>query len=361
MEINLNIQEFIHRKTPKDKTFVVAGPCSVESEEQIKRTAMELAECDVQVLRGGIWKPRTRPGSFQGVETQGLTWLRNAGLAANLPITCEVATPEHVEECLEHYIDILWIGARTTVNPFAVQAIADALKGVDIPVMIKNPINPDIELWIGAFERLNKAGIKKLVAIHRGFSSYRKSEFRNTPNWRIPIELKRRVKNLPIICDPSHICGNVELLQPVAQEAMDLLFDGLMIEVHENPIVALSDAKQQITPKQLGDLLDTLKIKTPEVSNKETINKIKELRKEIDDVDSNIIQLLAKRMGISNQIGEYKRSSNVSSFQPGRWEEIIESRVKDGVNKNLGEEFVLRVYQMIHEESIRQQEESLSK
>jgi chorismate mutase len=357
MEINLNIQEFIHRKTPENRTFVIAGPCSVESEEQVMRTAVGLSECNVQVLRGGIWKPRTRPGSFQGVETQGLSWLKNAGLAANLPVTCEVANPEHVEECLEHFIDILWIGARTSVNPFAVQAIADSLKGVDIPVMIKNPINPDIELWIGAFERLNKAGITKLVAIHRGFSSYRKSEYRNTPNWRIPIELKRRVKNLPIICDPSHICGNVELLQSVAQEAMDLLFDGLMIEVHENPKVALSDAKQQITPKQLVTLLDSLKMKSPEADNQEVINKIQDLRKEIDDVDTTIIQLLAKRMGISNEIGTYKRSSNISSFQPSRWEEIIKSRIKAGVEKNLGEEFILRVYQMIHEESIRQQEE----
>ena len=241
------------------KKFLVAGPCSVESEEQMLRTAVQLSAYDVTVIRGGIWKPRTRPGSFEGIGMRGLKWLRQAGNAAGLPVATEAAKPTHVEECLKAGIDALWIGARTTTNPFAVQEIADALRGVDIPVMIKNPMNPDIELWIGAIERINKAGITKIMAVHRGFSTYGENLYRNQPIWRIPIELRRRLPHLPLICDPSHICGKQRYIMAVAQQAMDFLFDGLMIEVHCAPRSALSDPRQQMTPAQYGRLISKLR------------------------------------------------------------------------------------------------------
>ncbi len=355
MNIDISLEKLTTK--PIQKTFLIAGPCSVESEEQIMQTALGLADCGVNVLRGGVWKPRTRPGSFEGVGVEALPWIKNAGKEANLPVAVEVANPEHVEECLKHDIDILWIGARTTTNPFSVQILADSLKGVDIPVMIKNPISPDVELWIGAFERLNNAGITKLIGIHRGFASHRKTAYRNVPNWRIPIELKRRIEGITVICDPSHICGNVELLQSVAQEAMDLLFNGLMIEVHNDPGSALSDAKQQITPQSYRTMIEKLKVKKPFSDDKEFFQHLGDLRKEIDGVDNNLINLLAQRMHLSRQIGTVKRNLDVSNFQPDRWDEIVKSRTKAGVDKNLSEEFVLRIYQYIHEESIRQQED----
>jgi chorismate mutase len=249
---------------PIKHAFYIAGPCSAESEDQLMQTALALKGQGIIAMRGGIWKPRTRPGTFEGVGAVGLKWLKDAGNAANLPVTTEVAVPEHVEQCLKHGIDILWIGARTTSNPFAVQSLADALKGVDVPVLVKNPINPDIELWDGAVERLAQAGIKKLGVIHRGFSTYEKTVFRNQPIWRIPIEMRRRRPGIPMLCDPSHICGNTELLFSVAQNAMDLLFDGLMIEAHINPPAALSDAKQQVTPDEYHRLISKLKIKKNE-------------------------------------------------------------------------------------------------
>jgi chorismate mutase len=249
-------------KVPLRNRFFVAGPCSVESEDQILTTALQLATHEVTVIRGGVWKPRTRPGSFEGVGTKGLQWLKNAGKAVGLPVTTEAARPSHVEECLKVGIDILWIGARTTTDPFAVQDIADALRGVNIPVMIKNPMNPDLELWIGAIERIDKAGTTKIVAVHRGFSTYRKNLYRNEPLWRIPIDLRRRIPHLPLICDPSHICGNRRYIMAVSQEAMDLFFDGLMIEVHCAPSTALSDAKQQLTPAQYGRTIGNLQYAT---------------------------------------------------------------------------------------------------
>lgn len=356
MNLNVNIKKLCNEKHPYDKTFLVAGPCSVESEEQIVKTAIELAKNDVNVLRGGVWKPRTRPGSFEGIGREALSWMKTAGKEANLPVSTEVATPEHVEEALKHGFDILWIGARTSTNPFSVQAIADALKGVDIPVMVKNPISPDIELWIGAMERLNQAGITQIIALHRGFASHRKTAYRNVPDWRIPIELKRRFPNLPIMTDPSHICGKVELLQSLSQEAMDLLFDGLMLEVHINPSVALSDAKQQLTPSEYGSLIQNLAIKKTNVDNDEILQHIENLRNDIDIVDNKVIELFSKRMHLSRQIGTYKRSNDVANFQPERWDEIIKSRTTLGVDKNLSENFILRIYQYIHEESLRHQE-----
>lgn len=353
MESNLKIRELLKG----NKTFLIAGPCSVESEEQITQTVKGLANYEVNVIRGGVWKPRTRPGSFEGIGVDGLKWLKNAGLEANIPVTVEVAIPEHIEQCLKHEIDILWIGARTTTNPFSVQILAESLKGVDIPVMVKNPMSPDIDLWIGAFERLYNAGITKLMAIHRGFSSHKKTAYRNAPNWRIPIEFRRTIKNIPIICDPSHICGDTNLLQSISQEAMDLLFDGLMIEVHSNPEEALSDAKQQITPEKYGELVQKLRVKKPYTDDKDFFNYISEIRKEIDGVDNKIIDLLAKRMNLSRQIGTFKKGADVSHYQPDRWNEIIKSRTKTGAEKKLSEDFVYRIYQYIHEESIRQQED----
>jgi chorismate mutase len=339
--------------------FFIAGPCSVESEEQIHLVARELARLPIRVLRGGVWKPRTRPGGFQGLGAQGLGWLRDAGRATGLPVATEVASPEHVETCLKKQIDILWIGARTTVNPFSMQAIADALKGVDVPVMVKNPLNPDLELWIGALERLNRAGVKKLAAIHRGFSSYRKTQYRKIPNWAIPLELRRRIPSLPLICDPSHICGNTRLLLSVAQEAMDLLFDGLMLEVHPNPLKALSDAKQQLTPVQLKKLLSRLKFKKAASDNHEIARKIGYLRHEIDEIDDHIIDLLAQRMHVSRELGVCKSKYDISTFQPQRWGEIVKTRVAAGAKKELSEDFVTGVYEHIHEESIRHQETAM--
>ncbi len=356
MKIDLNIEKLSDWATPITGTFLIAGPCSAESEEQLMRTAQGLAKYSVNAIRAGIWKPRTRPGSFEGVGVKGLRWLKEAGGTVGIPVAVEVANPGHVEECLKHGIDILWIGARTSANPFSVQAIAEALKGVKIPVLVKNPISPDVELWIGAIERLHRAGLRSLAAIHRGFCTFREDAYRNTPLWRIAIELKRRVPGLPIICDPSHICGKKELLLSVAQKAMDLLYDGLMIEAHIDPKSALSDAKQQITPDELGDLISRLKPKTASTDSEELRIQISYLRKEIDDIDQQIINLLGKRMEISKQLGEYKKRNDIALFQPDRWREIVETRTKAGIANNLPEDLILKIYQYIHEESIRAQE-----
>lgn len=357
---DIAVNKFSEWGFPIKNAFYIAGPCSAESEEQLMQTALALKNYEVNVMRAGIWKPRTRPGSFEGVGRAGLKWLKNAGKAVHLPVTTEVATPKHVEECLKHNIDILWIGARTTSNPFAVQDIADALQGTDVPVLVKNPINPDIELWHGAVERLVQAGVKKIGVIHRGFSTYEKTAFRNQPIWRIPIEMKRRNPQLPMLCDPSHICGNTELLLAVAQSAMDLLFDGLMIEVHINPPAALSDAQQQLTPEEYGHLLERLKIKKASSESVDFLENINTLRQEIDKIDRQILDLLAMRMDNARKIAFHKMKNNIAILQPTRWEEIIKSRVKEGVEKKLAEDFVTRLYQFIHEESIRQQEQVVS-
>jgi chorismate mutase len=345
---------------PVRNAFYIAGPCSAESEEQVMATAVKLKNCEVNVMRAGIWKPRTRPGSFEGVGAKGLKWLKNASKVVNLPVTTEVATPEHVEACLRYEIDILWIGARTTSNPFAVQAIADVLQGVDIPVLVKNPINPDIELWHGAIERLEQAGIKKIGTIHRGFSTYEKTVFRNQPIWRIPIEMKRRNPGLPMLCDPSHICGNTELLYSVSQNAMNLLFDGLMIEVHIDPPSALSDAKQQLTPEEYESLTRRLKIKSVSSESPDYQEKVNGIRREIDRIDFEILELIGRRMENSKQIALHKMKNNIAIFQPSRWDEIIKTRLAEGREKHLSEDFVTRLYQFIHEESLRLQEQVLN-
>lgn len=341
---------------PYEGIFIVSGPCSAESEEQVLETALAISRHPVNLLRAGVWKPRTRPGSFEGVGTPGLKWLKEAGRVVGLPVGVEAATPAHVEECLKHGIDVLWIGARTTANPFAVQEIADALQGVDIPVLVKNPVSPDLGLWMGAIERIHGAGITRLGAIHRGFCSFEERVYRNKPDWWIPIELKRKCPQLPMICDPSHICGKVELLQMVARKAISLLFDGLMIESHINPRVAWSDAEQQVTPDDLGRLLGSLTRKSVSTDDPEYLQRIAHLRKEIDAIDEQIMELLIQRMKVSSEMGRIKKRNNISILQPERWRKTLANRLESGKLSGLPEEFVSIIYQCIHEESIRWQD-----
>jgi chorismate mutase len=334
------------------KTFVVAGPCSVESEEQIHKTAEALSAHQIPVLRGGIWKPRTRPGTFTGIGTEGIQWLSDAAKSHGMKSAVEVANAKHVEDCLKAGIDIFWIGARSTVSPFVVQEIADALKGTNIPVMVKNPINPDIELWIGAIERIYNAGITKIAAIHRGFSQYEKNTYRNIPNWNIPLELKRLLPNLPILCDPSHICGSIDLIPHVSQKAMDLNFDGLMIESHFDPANALSDKDQQLSPAMLSNLIEHLIIRNTDSENSEFKDQLLRLRKAIDKIDYEVLELLASRSKLVHEIGLYKKDNNITIFQPERWAEIVETRKKYGAEIHLSEELILDLVKLIHRESI---------
>lgn len=356
MDIRLDIVGLSEWGIPYEGVFIVSGPCSAESPEQLTETAAGIAKHPVSVMRAGIWKPRTRPGSFEGVGVRGLSWLKEAGSKVGLPVMVEVATPMHVEECLRHGIDLLWIGARTTTNPFAVQEIADALRGIDIPVMVKNPMSPDLGLWIGALERVNQAGITRLAAIHRGFCSFNEKIYRNKPEWWIPIELRRKIPNLPMICDPSHICGRTDLLPGIIRKAMDLLFDGLMIECHINPKAALSDAEQQVTPEELGILLDRLNVKKVSTDDPQYLRNIAHLRSMIDEVDEQIMELLMQRMKISTEIGRLKKRNNIAILQPGRWEKMLRDRTESAKVKGLSEDFILRLYQSIHEESILCQE-----
>lgn len=344
------------------RPVIISGPCSAETEEQVIQTARELAALGrVSLLRAGIWKPRTRPNSFEGVGSVGLAWLKRAGIETGMPVTTEVANAEHVEQCLKAGIDVLWVGARTTANPFSVQEIADSLKGVDIPVMVKNPINPDLQLWIGALERLNGAGITKLGAIHRGFSTDEKSPFRNTPRWGTAIELKRLFPELPIICDPSHIAGDRELLALVAQKALDMDFDGLMIESHIRPGMALSDARQQVTPVQLEALLNGLIVRSSRSENPEFRNLLEELRQEIDVLDDELFEKLSARMAIAEKIGYYKKDHQVTILQIERWDAIIQKHGGNGAALGLDEEFVKNVLKLIHKESIRRQTRVMNK
>ena len=333
--------------------LIIAGPCSVESEEQILATARALAKTpEVTMLRGGIWKPRTRPDAFEGRGEEGLAWLREAKQETGLPIATEVATPAHVELALNYGVDALWIGARTVVNPFSVQQLADALQGTDIPVLIKNPVSPDLNLWLGAFERFQKAGVERLVAIHRGFSYYKETPYRNAPMWEIPIELTRRL-NVPLITDVSHICGNRELLQATAQKALDLASDGLMIECHIHPDDALTDAQQQITPEELKTLLANLTFRSKNSCSVE--RDLAGLRGEIDDIDDELLQLLARRMEVSAQIGEYKKNHNVTVVQMDRWKKILADHVATGHDLGLAPDLVTEVFEAIHQASIEKQ------
>jgi chorismate mutase len=341
--------------------FVIAGPCSAESEEQVLSTARELAKIpQVRVFRAGLWKPRTRPSSFEGVGKRGLQWLAKVKAETGLLTTVEVASPLHVEEALSHGIDILWIGARTVVNPFSVQEISEVLRGVDIPVMVKNPLNPDIRIWIGALERFNQSGITKLIAIHRGFSFFSHTPYRNAPMWEIPIELKRLYPDLPILVDPSHICGETSMLFPVAQKALDLEMDGLMIETHIRPEEALTDKEQQITPDNLRVLLSGLVIRE-EYGTIEFENKLEELRSEIDKLDEELIDILGRRMKIVEEIGKYKKENNITILQLKRWSQIIHDRVDTGVRIGLSREFLLKLLEALHEESIQRQTEVMNR
>ncbi|MCD4745386.1 MAG: bifunctional 3-deoxy-7-phosphoheptulonate synthase/chorismate mutase type II [Bacteroidales bacterium] len=341
--------------------FVISGPCSAETEEQLLTTAKNIAKIpNVKIFRAGIWKPRTRPEFFEGVGIKGLKWLKNVKKETGLLIAVEVANPHHIEEALHYDIDILWIGARTVVNPFSIQELAKVLNGVDIPVMIKNPVNPDLELWIGALERINNAGIRKLVAIHRGFYFFKKSNYRNIPMWEIPIELKRLFPDLPILCDPSHICGNTELLQSVSQKALDLEMDGLMIESHINPETALTDGEQQITPKKLQELIAGLTVRK-EKGNIDFENKLEKLRIEIDKLDEELIDTMSRRMKIVEKIGEFKRDNNITILQIKRWNNILQERLNNGINLGLNKEFLLKLFELIHKQSIQKQTDILNK
>lgn len=352
MELESILLPGVEAKRP----IVIAGPCSAETEEQVMETAKQLANKGIKIFRAGIWKPRTKPGGFEGVGVEGLSWLKEVKKETGMYVSTEVATAKHVYEALKQNIDILWIGARTSANPFAVQEIADALKGVDIPVLVKNPVNPDLDLWIGALERINNAGLKRLGAIHRGFSSYDKKIYRNLPQWHIPIELRRRIPNLPIFCDPSHIGGKRELIASLSQQAMDLNFDGLIIESHCNPDVALSDASQQITPDVLDYILNLLVIRTETQSTES----LAELRRQIDDCDNALIETLAKRMRVSREIGTFKKEHNMTVLQSGRYDEILSKRGAQGAEFGMDPEFVKAVFEAIHEESVRQQMEIIN-
>lgn len=361
MKLELNITPLIDWFNNYQKPMLIAGPCSAESEEQMLATAKEIAgSYPNSIFRAGIWKPRTRPGTFEGIGDVGLKWMQQVKAETGLLTATEVANTDHVEKCLKAGIDILWIGARTTVNPFSVQEIADALRGVDIPVFVKNPINPDAQLWAGALERVNNAGITKLAAIHRGFHSFDHGPFRNSPKWELAIEIKAACPQLPMFCDPSHISGNPELIPYIAQKAMDLDMDGLMIETHIDPSLALSDAKQQVTPTQLKEILNELNIRSSSVDNIEFQNKLEELRIVIRKLDNDLLELLAKRMAISAQIGEYKRDNNVIILQVAHWKKLFEDSLQTGNVLGLPEEFIKGLYQIIHDESIRRQTEIMN-
>lgn len=336
------------------RPLVIAGPCSAESEEQLVTTAKGIAELGVRVFRAGIWKPRTRPNAFEGIGTLGLPWLQTVKEETGMLVATEVANREHVNDALQHGVDILWIGARTTANPFAVQEIADTLKGVNIPVLVKNPVNPDVDLWIGAIERINQAGINQMAAIHRGFSTYEKTIFRNPPHWQVPIELRRRIPSLPMITDPSHICGSREMIYDISQKAMDLNFDGLIIETHCNPEKAWSDAKQQVDPAGLKSILERLILRDPDI-DEELMFTLAELRDLIDKLDDKLIHLLEDRMKVVDKIGTYKKENNITILQTKRWDDMLRSRQILGNRKGLSEDVINKIFRAIHQESINKQ------
>ena len=340
---------------------VVAGPCSAETEEQVMETAKGLKEMGINVYRAGIWKPRTHPGSFEGVGAPGLKWMQRAKKEYGLKISTEVASEKHVFECLKYGVDLVWLGARTTANPFLVQEIADALKDTDIPVLVKNPVNPDIDLWIGALERLNRAGIRKLGVIHRGFSTADKIKYRNDPQWQMAIELRSRHPELPFFVDPSHMAGSKDYIQELSQRSLDLGFEGLMIESHCNPSCALSDAKQQLTPDELSDLLyNKITVRDSDSDSKEWKENIDQLRAKIDILDENLLYTLGARMKVSRQIGEYKRANNVAILQTSRWDKVLAKVVAKGQEYDLPEDFIKEVFNAIHEASVEIQNKVIS-
>lgn len=356
METKLDLLPLTLPGVELTRPIIIAGPCSAETEEQVMNTARGLAANGIKIFRAGIWKPRTRPGAFEGVGSVGLPWLQRVKQETGMCVATEVATAAHVYEAIKYGVDMIWVGARTTANPFAVQEIADALRGTNFPVLVKNPVNPDLELWIGALERLNRAGIKQLGAIHRGFSSYEKTKFRNDCQWQIPIELHRRIPNLPIITDPSHITGDSNLIQDVSQEAMDLNFDGLIIESHECPAQAWSDAKQQVTPNHLKMILDNLVLRDNKIGDRPRQN-LDELRQQIDKLDTTLVETLARRMKISEEIGKFKFEHGITILQERRYDEVLRNRTELADKFGLDADFVIKIYETIHEASVGKQME----
>lgn len=338
-----------------ERPLVIAGPCSAETEEQVMETARQLAAQGVTLFRAGIWKPRTRPGSFEGVGVEGLRWLQRVQKETGMKVGTEVANAKHVFEAIKYGVDVLWIGARTTVNPFAVQEIADALEGMDLPVLVKNPVSPDLSLWMGALERINKAGITKLGAIHRGFTVSGKTPYRNPPQWQIAIELMQNLPDLPVIADPSHMSGTREFLFSLSQKALDLHYQGLMIESHINPDKAWSDAKQQVTPEVLQDMRNRFQVRHRKPANPDALESLEELRHKIDEMDDLLLETVVKRMEVADQIGRYKKDNNMTILQSGRWEELVEHRKELGLKSGLSEVFLDRYLKAIHQESINRQ------
>ncbi len=355
------MEQAIEQKTAVEallqkRPLIISGPCSAETEEQVIQTATRLAATGkVDILRAGIWKPRTRPGSFEGIGTKGLPWLQQARKASGLPVAVEVATGKQVEDALHFDVDVLWIGARTTVNPFSVQEVADALKGVKVPVLIKNPINPDLELWIGAVERVAKSGIEDIGLIHRGFSSYGNTEYRNAPMWHLAIEMKRRNPGMLLINDPSHICGRRDILMDVAQKAIDLDFDGLIIESHIDPDNAWSDAKQQVTPERLGEMIGSIIWRKEDISSEELHAAMEKMRQQINQLDDELMQLLGQRMKVADKIGQYKKDNNITILQTNRWNAILDRAFDKGDKLGLSREFITKYFDAVHMESINHQ------
>jgi chorismate mutase len=355
MQVTQTMKEIVQQKWTK-RPLIISGPCSAETEEQVVETVQRIAATGkVDMIRAGIWKPRTRPGSFEGIGVKGLPWLLRAKKLTGLPTMVEVATGKQVDDAINFEVDVLWIGARTTVNPFSVQEVADALRGTDVPVLIKNPINPDLELWTGAVERVAKSGVKQIGLIHRGFSSYGNTEYRNAPMWHLAIEMKRRYPELLFINDPSHICGRREILHDVAQKAIDLDYDGLMIESHMDPDHAWSDAKQQLTPEKLAELLDSIVWRREDVNSEEYHTALEKLRQQINHLDDELMQILGQRMKISEKIGEYKKNNNITILQTNRWNEILQRAVQKGEILGLSKEFITKYFDAMHMESINHQ------
>ncbi|MEN9297860.1 MAG: hypothetical protein RLZZ429_173 [Bacteroidota bacterium] len=351
IEQKTNVEALLQKRP-----LIISGPCSAETEEQVLQTATRLAATGkVDILRAGIWKPRTRPGSFEGIGTKGLPWLQQARRVSGLPVAVEVATGKQVEDALHFDVDVLWIGARTTVNPFSVQEVADALKGVDVPVLIKNPINPDLELWIGAVERVAKAGIKNIGLIHRGFSSYGNTEYRNAPMWHLAIEMKRRNPDMLLINDPSHICGRRDILMDVAQKAIDLDFDGLIIESHIDPDNAWSDAKQQVTPERLGEMISSIIWRKEDINSEELHATMEKMRQQINQLDDELLLLLGQRMKVADKIGQYKKDNNITILQTNRWNAILDRAFAKGDQLGLSREFITKYFDAVHMESINHQ------
>ncbi len=353
MKQNLTINSIKDWNLPNNnRPLVIAGPCSAETEKQVIETAIKLREKGIFIYRAGIWKPRTRPGHFEGVGSKGLAWLKKVKEETGMMVCTEVASEKHVYEALKYGVDMIWIGARSTANPFVVQDIANALNGVDIPVLVKNPVNPDLDLWKGAIERINAAGISKIAAIHRGFSTFGQTNYRNLPTWQIPIDLKTDMPNLPMINDPSHIGGKRELIFEIAQKAMDLNFDGLIIESHIDPTCALSDAQQQLTPDDLDQILKSLVLRNHNGQSKENLKELNEYRIQIDKFDKSLMDILEERMEIVKKIGQYKKDNKITILQTSRWEQIIENNLTEGSNRGFSEKFINRLFKAIHQESI---------